>query len=137
MTRIVLFVLIIVECFVQGILTYWWYKYKSGAYYNLVIKKSMLYHILCQTENILLIVIAIILFYLLIKRMVYQMNTHGKIQVQNGINKMINMTDEQVVEKLIGILQPIYQEGRLTEDEVNEIFYYATIGNSMVEHGYE
>ena len=46
------------------------------------------------------------------------MNTHGKIQVQNGINKMINMTDEQVVEKLIGILQPIYQEGRLTEDEV-------------------
>ena len=43
MTRIVLFVLIIVECFVQGILTYWWYKYKSGAYYNLVIKKSMLY----------------------------------------------------------------------------------------------
>ena len=39
------------------------------------------------------------------------MNTHGKIQVQNGINKMINMTDEQVVEKLIGILQPIYQEG--------------------------
>ncbi|WP_274666943.1 hypothetical protein, partial [Bacteroides caccae] len=53
------------------------------------------------------------------------------------INKMINMTDEQVVEKLIGILQPIYQEGRLTEDEVNEIFYYATIGNSMVEHGYE
>lgn len=44
------------------------------------------------------------------------------------------MTDEQVVEKLIGILQPIYQEGRLTEDEVNEIFYYATIGNSMVEH---
>ena len=27
------------------------------------------------------------------------------------------------------------QEGRLTEDEVNEIFYYATIGNSMVEHG--
>ena len=28
---------------------------------------------------------------------------------------MINMTDEQVVEKLIGILQPIYQEGRLTE----------------------
>lgn len=137
MTRIVLFVLIIVECCVQGILTYWWYKYKSGAYYNLVIKKSMLYHILCQTENILLIVIAIILFYLLIKRIVYQMNTHGKIQVQNGINKMINMTDEQVVEKLIGILQPIYQEGRLTEDEVNEIFYYATIGNSMVEHGYE
>lgn len=68
---------------------------------------------------------------------VYQMNTHGKIQVQNGINKMINMTDEQVVEKLIGILQPIYQEGRLIEDEVNEIFYYATIGNSMVEHGYE
>ena len=68
---------------------------------------------------------------------VYQMNTHGKIQVQNGINKMINMTDEQVVEKLIGILQPIYQEGRLTEDEVNEIFYYATIGNSMVEHGDE
>ena len=68
---------------------------------------------------------------------VYQMNTHGKIQVQNGINKMINMTDEQVVEKLIGILQPIYQEGRSTEDEVNEIFYYATIGNSMVEHGYE
>ena len=68
---------------------------------------------------------------------VYQMNTHGKIQVQNGINKMINMTDEQVVEKLIGILQPIHQEGRLTEDEVNEIFYYATIGNSMVEHGYE
>lgn len=67
MTRIVLFVLIIVECFVQGILTYWWYKYKSGAYYNLVIKKSMLYHILCQTENILLIVIAIILFYLLNK----------------------------------------------------------------------
>jgi len=53
------------------------------------------------------------------------------------INKMINMTDEQVIEKLIGILQPIYQEGRLTEDEVNEIFYYATIGNSMVEHGYE
>ena len=53
------------------------------------------------------------------------------------INKMINMTDEQVVEKLIGILQPIYQEGRLTEDEVNEIFYYATIGNSMVEHGDE
>lgn len=47
------------------------------------------------------------------------------------------MTDEQVVEKLIGILQPIYQEGRLTEDEVNEIFYYATIGNSMVEHGNE
>mgnify|MGYP001531513594 FL=1 len=46
----------------------------------------MLYHILCQTENILLIVIAIILFYLLIKRMVYQMNTHGKIQVQNGQN---------------------------------------------------
>ena len=44
---------------------------------------------------------------------------------------MINMTDEQVVEKLIGILQPIYQEGRLTED------YYATIGNSMVEHGDE
>lgn len=68
---------------------------------------------------------------------VYQMNTHGKIQVQNGINKMINMTDEQVVEKLIGILQPIYQEGRLIEDEVNEIFYYATIGNSMVEHGDE
>jgi len=45
------------------------------------------------------------------------------------------MTEEQIVEKLIGILQPIYQEGRLTEDEVNEIFYYATIGNSMVEHG--
>lgn len=44
------------------------------------------------------------------------------------------MTEEQIVEKLIGILQPIYQEGRLTEDEVNEIFYYATIGNSMVEH---
>ena len=47
------------------------------------------------------------------------------------------MTDEQVIEKLIGILQPIYQEGRLTEDEVNEIFYYATIGNSMVELGDE
>lgn len=48
------------------------------------------------------------------------------------------MTDEQVVEKLIGILQPIYQEGRFNpEDEVNEIFYYATIGNSMVEHGDE
>lgn len=45
------------------------------------------------------------------------------------------MTNEQVVEQLIAILQPIYQEGRLTEDEVNEIFYYATIGNSMVEHG--
>lgn len=45
------------------------------------------------------------------------------------------MTEEQIVEKLIGILQPIYQEGRLTEDEVNEIFYYATIGNSTVEHG--
>lgn len=43
--------------------------------------------------------------------------------------------DEEVIEKLIGILQPIHQEGRLTEDEVNEIFYYATIGNSMVEHG--
>lgn len=47
------------------------------------------------------------------------------------------MSDEKIVEQLIGILQPIYQEGRLTEDEVNEIFYYATIGNSMVEHGEE
>ena len=65
------------------------------------------------------------------------MNTHGKIQVQNGIKKMINKTHEQVIDKIKAIIQPIYQEGRLTEDEVNEIFYYATIGNSMVEHGYE
>lgn len=60
------------------------------------------------------------------------MNTHGKIQVQNGINKMINMTDEQVVEKLIGILQPIYQEGRLTEDEVNEVGVIAN--RKVLEH---
>ena len=32
------------------------------------------------------------------------------------------MTEEQIVEKLIGILQPIYQEGRLTEDEVMRYF---------------
>ena len=46
------------------------------------------------------------------------MNTHGKIQVQNGINKMINMTDEQVVEKLIEYYSLYIQEGRLTEDEI-------------------
>lgn len=33
------------------------------------------------------------------------------------------MSNEQVVEKLIGILQPIYQEGRLTEDEVTSKTY--------------
>lgn len=54
MTRIVLFVLIIVECCVQGILTYWWYKYKSGAYYNLVsIKKYAIPYIMSNREYII------------------------------------------------------------------------------------
>lgn len=41
--RIVLLVLVVAECCIQAVLSYWWYEYKCGAYYNLVIKGGALY----------------------------------------------------------------------------------------------
>lgn len=41
--RIVLLVLVVAECCIQAVLSYWWYEYKCGAYYNLVIKGDTLY----------------------------------------------------------------------------------------------
>ena len=44
--RIVLLVLVVAECCIQAVLSYWWYEYKCGAYYNLVIKGGALHYIL-------------------------------------------------------------------------------------------
>ena len=66
--RIVLLVLVVAECCIQAVLSYWWYEYKCGAYYNLVIKGDTLHYILCQVEDVLLVTITILLFYLLIRR---------------------------------------------------------------------
>lgn len=44
--RIVLLVLVVAECCIQAVLSYWWYEYKCGAYYNLVIKGGTLHYII-------------------------------------------------------------------------------------------
>lgn len=58
--RIVLLVLVVAECCIQAVLSYWWYEYKCGAYYNLVIKGDTLHYILCQVEDVLLVTITIL-----------------------------------------------------------------------------
>ncbi len=60
--RIVLLVLVVAECCIQAVLSYWWYKYK-GITYHLLVKNSILPCI----ERILLISVAIILLYLFTK----------------------------------------------------------------------
>ena len=57
--RVALWLLIVIECIIQAIQSYWWYKYK-GITYHLLVKNSILPCI----ERILLISIAIILLYL-------------------------------------------------------------------------
>lgn len=44
------------------------------------------------------------------------------------------MTDLEIIEKLEEILIPIYEQGRITEEEGNAILYYATLNNSEVGH---
>ena len=63
------------ECCIQAVLSYWWYEYKCGAYYNLVIKGGTLHYILCQVEDVLLVTITILLFYLLIRRVLRRCRT--------------------------------------------------------------
>ena len=60
--RVVLWLLIVIECIIQAIQSYWWYKYK-GITYHLLVKNSILPCI----ERILLISVAIILLYLFTK----------------------------------------------------------------------
>ena len=55
--RVVLWLLIVIECIIQAIQSYWWYKYK-GITYHLLVKNSILPCI----ERILLISVAIILY---------------------------------------------------------------------------
>lgn len=73
--RIVLLVLVVAECCIQAVLSYWWYEYKCGAYYNLVIKGDTLHYILRQVEDVLLVTITILLFYLLIRRVLRRCRT--------------------------------------------------------------
>lgn len=58
--RVVLWLLIVIECIIQAIQSYWWYK---GITYHLLVKNSILPCI----ERILLISVAIILLYLFTK----------------------------------------------------------------------
>ena len=60
--RVILWLLIIVECIIQIILSYWWYKYEGITYY-LLIKDG----ILSDIGNILLMCIVIILLYILVR----------------------------------------------------------------------
>ena len=39
--RVVLWLLIVIECIIQAIQSYWWYKYK-GITYHLLVKNSIL-----------------------------------------------------------------------------------------------
>lgn len=71
--RVVLWLLIVIECIIQAIQSYWWYKYKGITYY-LLVKDSMLPCI----EHILLISIAIILLYLFTRWII------GKCYKQNS-----------------------------------------------------
>ena len=38
--RVVLWLLIVIECIIQAIQSYWWYKYK-GITYHLLVKNSI------------------------------------------------------------------------------------------------